>query len=207
MIKKRFLANALFLSILASCYMPALADVPEHSADTTTRRCLDCHKLYPPTHGPSTPVKAKVPQGWPTDSKGRLICLTCHDCKSGSCILRQKSPALCRSCHDCTQGMGCLINVAHMGNSNDIEANIRDCLQCHDGSIGKLVPTGVEQGGHPVDVLYLVKNGYKRIKTRKIVLVQGKVTCLSCHNPYKTDKERLVMSNEGSGLCLTCHNK
>jgi len=38
-------------------------------------------------------------------------------------------------------------------------------------------------------------------------LFDGKVGCLSCHNPYGDKKYSLVMENKRSGLCLACHRK
>jgi predicted CXXCH cytochrome family protein len=41
----------------------------------------------------------------------------------------------------------------------------------------------------------------------KMVFVNGKVGCLTCHNPLNPEKGHLVMSDQKSALCLTCHNK
>ncbi|HYS43305.1 MAG TPA: cytochrome c3 family protein, partial [Geobacteraceae bacterium] len=51
--------------------------------------------------------------------------------------------------------------------------------------------------------------GYKQASmlNPKMLLVNGKVGCLTCHNPLNPDKSHLVMSDYRSALCLTCHDK
>jgi predicted CXXCH cytochrome family protein len=46
-------------------------------------------------------------------------------------------------------------------------------------------------------------------KTGRVRLPDGRIECVSCHDPHNTagiDK-LLVMSNRRSALCLTCHIK
>jgi predicted CXXCH cytochrome family protein len=40
-----------------------------------------------------------------------------------------------------------------------------------------------------------------------MIFADGKVGCLTCHNPLNPEKGHLVMSDRNSALCLTCHNK
>jgi predicted CXXCH cytochrome family protein len=72
--------------------------------------------------------------------------------------------------------------------------------------IGPLV---AGEGDHKVDVLYFASgaNEMNEVMDRRVVFVDGKVTCLSCHDPYRSEGMRLVKSNSGSRLCMTCHNK
>jgi predicted CXXCH cytochrome family protein len=99
--------------------------------------------------------------------------------------------------------MSCAIGVAHLGDSNSIESVSNMCLSCHDGIEGPFV--------NPEDKMintdYKSNKSFWHIRDSKIVLVNGKVTCVSCHNPYKNEDKRLVISNEGSRLCVTCHRK
>jgi predicted CXXCH cytochrome family protein len=101
--------------------------------------------------------------------------------------------------------MACVLGTAHIGDSRDIpRLSLDNCLGCHDGSVAKEVGTH----RHPVNALYLgSRKGLNRITDKKIVLVEGRITCLSFHNPYGTRKGKLVKSNEGSRLCLACHRK
>lgn len=175
----------------------------DHSAYKASAECLDCHKKALPTHRLARPQN--MPEGLPLDSTGSMICLTCHNCISGTCILRNRSPELCRTCHDCTQGMACLTGIAHMGDSPYIEKlSFENCRGCHDGSIGKDV------GGpkdHKIDVVYIPGKDFNKVKDRRVIFINNKVKCISCHNPYKNEDHRLVKSNKGSRLCLTCHRK
>jgi predicted CXXCH cytochrome family protein len=101
----------------------------------------------------------------------------------------------------------------------------RDCLSCHDGSIAKLSAVsvgswthttnlrGYNAGIHPIGIDYEESRrrhgGLKAVFAidKRIKLVEGKVSCASCHDPYSDRKGRLVMDNRGSRLCLGCHLK
>jgi predicted CXXCH cytochrome family protein len=50
---------------------------------------------------------------------------------------------------------------------------------------------------------------FKHISTfnSKMKFVNGKVGCLTCHDPLNPERGHLVMSDVRSALCLTCHNK
>ncbi|UFS71023.1 cytochrome c3 family protein [Geomonas sp. RF6] len=101
-----------------------------------------------------------------------------------------------------------------------------DCLGCHDGSGAsnitinlkndpmKRVHKGLRDNSadHPIGMDYAMyaarAEDYKPIFGRsKMILVNGKVGCLTCHDPFNKEKGHLVMSDRGSALCLTCHNK
>lgn len=178
----------------------SLAEI-NHSVYKSVYECLSCHPKVFPSHKLGYPKN--VPPGWPVDPSGRMVCITCHDCISGKCVLRETPERVCQACHDCTQGMACMIGVAHLGSSARIEAFASFCLACHDGTIGKSV--GI--GGHKVDILYIAKKDFNVLRDNRVILIKGRITCISCHNPYSSEKARLVMSNKDSRLCLTCHRK
>lgn len=187
--------------VIAFAYTPSSAEV-DHSVYISSKDCRSCHKETRPAHHMARPEK-KVE--FPLNSTGKMVCITCHDCVSGLCVLRRGPLELCRGCHDCAQGMACLLGAAHLGMSANIERqSFEDCAACHDGSVAK---EAMGPKGHKVDVVYLAKKGFNRVKDRRVVFVSGKVKCISCHDPYKNESHRLVKSNEGSGLCLTCHRK
>jgi predicted CXXCH cytochrome family protein len=100
-----------------------------------------------------------------------------------------------------------------------------DCLSCHDGAGAVSVsvdwrnnpahltalrrPSGSD---HPIGMDYesYVAQGrdYKSVGgNTKMVFVNGKVGCLTCHNPLNPEKGHLVMSDRGSALCLSCHSR
>jgi predicted CXXCH cytochrome family protein len=106
------------------------------------------------------------------------------------------------------------------------------CLRCHDGTVAKETIAGVLRarfvnkqnpglfgavhGGtdHPVGIEYpLFKKGYRPVTSvvakGTVVLPQGRVECISCHDPHNTAgaAHMLVTANTRSALCLTCHKK
>lgn len=101
-----------------------------------------------------------------------------------------------------------------------------ECLLCHDGSIAidSVVDKPVRAGeyqhsnniglSHPVGVSHKkatekYMGAYRKADNlpQEIRLFDGRVGCVSCHNPYSKMSNKLAMSNEGSALCLACHVK
>jgi predicted CXXCH cytochrome family protein len=194
------MAVIILLIFLGVTVQFSTADV-DHSIYQTRAECIECHPRDLPTHTFSHPLF--MSEDLPLDYGGNITCFTCHDCASGRCMFRKKREELCMVCHDCSQGMACSIGAAHLGSARDINILLNGCLACHDGFIGPSVGTE----GHRVNMVYTLKKGFNSISDSRIVFVDGKVTCISCHNPYKNEDKRLIKSNEGSRLCLTCHSK
>lgn len=106
---------------------------------------------------------------------------------------------------------------------DEISAN---CIACHDGmSAGsphlrvKNSPSQASAnlesvlGSHPIGMNYAnysySNRAFKKIGTlsSQMVFVDGKVGCITCHNPLNPERNHLVMDNNGSRLCFSCHNK
>lgn len=143
-----------------------------------------------------------------------------------------KGKAFCYTCHN-QEALGAgwrhslSINYAHKPGelTQDLNGALMDqfsveCLSCHDGVISTMASANIRSGefrhgsglSHPVGVLYppvSVKNDFMPQETlpEPIKLFNGRVGCLSCHNPYNSGKSFLVMPNARSGLCLSCHKK
>ncbi|MBJ6751564.1 cytochrome c3 family protein [Geomonas anaerohicana] len=99
------------------------------------------------------------------------------------------------------------------------------CLSCHDGIGASQINVELRDrpldrrsmvnsftSDHPVGMTYdayvAAGRGYKDVGSNtKMLFVNGKVGCLSCHDPLNTEKGHLVMSDNGSALCKTCHDK
>ena len=192
----------IILAIILIFSMSGGAQAQNHSADTTVAQCLGCHPRALPTHPLAS--GAAIPPSWPAGPQGQMICQTCHDCNGTTCYPRQPTPQLCKSCHDCARGMACLINSAHIGNASNILTITDECLQCHNNQPPAMQTS---QADHPVNIFYSQKAGYKQVTDPRVVLVSGKITCITCHDPYQTTPQRLVMPNQNSQLCLTCHAK
>ncbi len=99
-----------------------------------------------------------------------------------------------------------------------------DCLGCHDGSRASDVTINLKNdpfrrqqiGGsakdHAIGMDYAAYASNPRdfkpvFGNPKMVFVDGKVGCLTCHDPANQERGHLVMSDRRSALCLTCHNK
>jgi predicted CXXCH cytochrome family protein len=102
----------------------------------------------------------------------------------------------------------------------------KDCLGCHDGFQAsdrkvtyKNTPghkTSWSQGSseHPIGMNYsaysaMDPQSYKPITSfgSKMMFVNGRVGCTTCHDPLNQEKGHLAKSDYRSALCLTCHTK
>ena len=108
----------------------------------------------------------------------------------------------------------------------ELDSFSMDCLNCHDGAGAVSVavdwrnnparlrtlkkPQGTD---HPIGMDYesYVSNGrdYRSVSGlgTKMIFVNGRVGCLTCHDPMNPEKGHLVMSDQKSALCLTCHSR
>jgi predicted CXXCH cytochrome family protein len=116
-------------------------------------------------------------------------------------------------------------NSHEIGVAQDIDGLSALCLGCHDGLSAHVVTVDVRNNpfkgsntvsstniDHPIGMDYnryiISGKGYKPIfNNSKMIFVNGKVGCLTCHDPFSQEKGHLVMSDQRSALCLTCHKK
>ena len=96
-------------------------------------------------------------------------------------------------------------------------ASTRLCLSCHDGSLGSSHLAGPAAGSasgpgaHPVDVSY--EDAFRRGRrlrpsfevSRRLMLPDGKLTCVTCHDGASTERAHVAVTMGGSALCLGCH--
>jgi predicted CXXCH cytochrome family protein len=113
--------------------------------------------------------------------------------------------------------------VTKNGERIEIDEVTFECISCHDGlsasyhgfrfknddqTAGGMTSVN---GGHPIGSHYgaaaYTRSGLKPMAElhEDMVLVDGRIGCISCHNPLNSEKNHLVKSNTGSDLCLTCH--
>ena len=122
--------------------------------------------------------------------------------------------------------------IGQITGTQKIDALSADCLDCHDG-VSALQVTAVVKNSpfngaswappgrnqmmngmdHPIGMDYkryvTASREYKPLSgssSEKMVFVDGKVGCLTCHDPLNAEKGHLVFSDSHSALCLTCHN-
>lgn len=81
------------------------------------------------------------------------------------------------------------------------------CTTCHDGKLG------MGENGHRFDIPYDPSRspGLRRDPEKfnpRVVLVDGKVACMSCHDPASTLLFHLAAPTKGTvaeRLCVACH--
>jgi len=218
-----------------------------------TSKCMSCHTtLY--DNGYMHPVdirpqKVRVPLDFPLSPTGTITCATCHDIHSPlknpsgekSSFLRrsEKGKNFCDICHQnsgklTSGGHETVFREAHFESkymasdkNSEIDAMSRNCLSCHDGSLGSAVQinAGVwrhtenfidhDQGGmHPIGMRYrdiadrkpkAALKGMDKVDKRIRFFDDGKLGCGSCHDPFSTLPKKLVIEDFQSKLCFACH--
>jgi len=192
---------------------------------------------HPSDFSPGRPMPASYPVDWKGDvtcstchlvhgSKrglirgdkyGKELCLSCHEL---SFFSRMADTGLS------------IQQVGHLKVSKEelavpVDDYSLHCLSCHsDGAGGFLVEVdmsgnvrhnGSARVAHPIGVDYGVamERGISRgsrfrpaaALNKKVLLPNGMVSCVSCHEGYSEKHGVLVMSNAGSKLCLECHDR
>lgn len=110
------------------------------------------------------------------------------------------------------------------GQETPIDWVSRDCLICHNGNGGKRIDTAHKGGPgghtgemakisarHPIGTDY-AKASSSRDTMRKMgelpssmVLVDGRISCITCHDPLNRERFHLAEKVSESTLCFTCH--
>jgi predicted CXXCH cytochrome family protein len=104
--------------------------------------------------------------------------------------------------------------VEHHGQSVEAEGAARDCLSCHDGSRASNVAICTVQcnfkTSHSILRPYPPKGKESQyasvadLAAKGIKLVDGKVTCISCHKLSSPAKKHLIRDEQGR-MCTICH--
>ncbi|MCA9254392.1 MAG: cytochrome c3 family protein [Phycisphaerales bacterium] len=111
----------------------------------------------------------------------------------------------------------------------ELDATSMLCLSCHDGVIAPDVFTSAHgtqwarqtnrspfgnggATGHPIGIRYPTSSPTYHSESSVVAdgaikLPEGRIQCISCHDPHNTGRHdgMLVKSNSGSRLCLSCH--
>jgi predicted CXXCH cytochrome family protein len=105
--------------------------------------------------------------------------------------------------------------ILHHGDKVDSDGSSNDCLSCHDGVIAKPVMLSVTVGNyfcnHPINRDYpptSSQDAYQsaeQVTAAGIKLLNGQVSCISCHNLKNTVAPHLAVPIDKSDLCFTCH--
>jgi predicted CXXCH cytochrome family protein len=107
--------------------------------------------------------------------------------------------------------------VAHHGNTVDAEGIAESCISCHDGSIAGNVsfctvkcdfstPHAIMKRYPPMGKKASFFASAAEVTAKGVRIVNGKVTCVSCHNLKNAARYHLVQDERGR-LCVICHIK
>ncbi len=100
--------------------------------------------------------------------------------------------------------------------STPVEGSSALCLGCHDGTVARAVSHDqIGPGGsdsHPIGVSYFAAQARRRTALRslgeiapQLILPDGRVECVTCHDATSRRPSLLAMTNQGSALCFGCH--
>lgn len=194
--------------------------------------CSRCHaSAVRVSHPSGAAPKAMPPTEYPLDWKGDLTCSTCHlphGTAAGLLRGEKRGRNLCQACHSAAffanmKDQGASVELSGHLNAGvelrDIELDpySLQCLQCHET---KGDPRGVRvdlhgvlrhasgSANHPIGRSYdraARFGGYRppALLSRKIILPDGKISCVSCHMGYTKEHGKLVMPKN---LCAECHD-
>lgn len=195
--------------------------------------CVRCHANALQMSHPSgfTPRHGKaIPASYPLDWKGDLTCSTCHEVHSdlpGKLRGTATGRHMCLACHEQSffynmrdSGVsmlqsGHLLGTPNSQNWRNMDPYSLQCLECHaergdvDIDSNQILRHGSQN--HPIGRNYAAaarRGGYKPefLLSKKILLPNGMVSCVSCHEVYTQNHGKVVISNRGSSLCFECHN-
>jgi len=111
------------------------------------------------------------------------------------------------------------------GRSNPYDTISLECIACHDGLTARAanhrISNGNRQGVKSMETIkaahpfgmdydhYKSNKGYVPVDMlpADMVLMGGKVVCVTCHNMLGENKMFLAVDNSGSRLCFSCHVK
>lgn len=112
---------------------------------------------------------------------------------------------LCLSCHDGTVALGMVLSRPQITMQNSVTTM----------PLGKTRLSTDLADDHPISFVFdagvAAADGQLKdpaVLTDAVRLEDGRVQCISCHNPHDNQFGKfLVKNNTASALCLTCHNR
>ena len=108
-------------------------------------------------------------------------------------------------------------------NGENLDSFSAGCLSCHDGSSatnvrpnfrnspGKKGVMSIISGKHPIGMDYIeystANDNLKSLDemSQYLTLVEGRVSCITCHDPLNTEKNSLRIVSSEIDLCSACH--
>jgi predicted CXXCH cytochrome family protein len=195
--------------------------------------CGGCHQGAIEASHPTGIVPERTPPAaFPLDWKGEVTCSTCHEVHEGPFGgLRGtgESRELCLSCHDeaffsaMPEAGESLMRSGHLDArarhpQQTFDAYSQRCIECHEAEASapgsaRVAFNGANGTGmpnHPIGSIYRPGRVGSDLRPQDtlpadVLLPDGKVSCLSCHQGYSRQHGEPVRSD--LGLCRHCHNK
>jgi hypothetical protein len=108
--------------------------------------------------------------------------------------------------------------------SENLDSFSAGCLSCHDGKTASNVRANFINspdkknkmirisGKHPIGMDYeQYASANKNLKSLDeisihLTLAEGRVSCITCHDPLNKEQNHLVVTRSGADLCSACHN-
>jgi len=109
------------------------------------------------------------------------------------------------------------------GQNGAVDPLALQCLSCHDGTLAIATKYRISDGtlsarksietilgAHPIGMNYLTASANRDFAPvgalpADMVLMHGRVGCVTCHNLLGSNAKYHVVDNAASGLCFTCH--
>jgi len=198
--------------------------------------CGGCHPgALTVAHPTGFPAARPLPAEYPLDWKGDVTCSTCHEIhgtRAGRLHGDKRHKALCLSCHEAVffermvdaglslQRSGHIAAAVEQVSGVELDPYSLHCLGCHSDKIRGGSVTVDQRGvlrhasgsvNHPIGTHYPGNRPSARFHPAaslrpQVLLPEGRLSCVTCHEGYAETHGALVMSNHGSALCLECHD-
>ncbi len=107
--------------------------------------------------------------------------------------------------------------LEHHGKNVDATGTKEPCVSCHNAydtpTNFKCMPICLFRKSHPHKIAYPTEGKPNKLKPaymlaqQGIVLPDGNLDCVSCHNLTSTQPFHLTFKNSPNGICVSCHIK
>lgn len=185
--------------------------------------------------GFAPPAGLIIPAEYPLDWKGEVTCSTCHEVHGdvpGKLRGTARGQDMCVACHDQAffdnmpdNGISLMyqghLSIQDARGWQGLDQYSIQCLECHgengdpntDGDPASLAANQIMRHGslnHPVGISYgqaALNGSYRPVNklSNKVVLPNGVISCISCHEGYSMNHGKLVIAKTKSALCRECH--
>ncbi len=167
--------------------------------------CSTCHNVHR-TGGES--IRGAVATG--EFGAGSALCSACHS-QAFFARMLDRGESLLRSAH---------LDARANRSDGEIDVYSQHCLDCHPDQLSLpgaairvafTASNGTGMTNHPIGMTYIHGNPMLGLRApaafpAEILLPNGKVSCLSCHEGYSARHGAMVMERP-TDLCLACHDK